>query len=108
MSGEGYSERTAVLEVAAASNDPRVAVAVKCMETHLEHLQPHNVEFCTLAKRRFGSLDYADLMNSTFALIPAGRSPATYRLGEALSAGAIPVFIHQNFVKPFAEVGGRF
>ncbi|CAB1113584.1 unnamed protein product [Ectocarpus sp. CCAP 1310/34] len=40
-------------------------------------------------------------MNTTFALLPAGRSPATYRLAEALSAGAIPVFIHQDFVKPF-------
>lgn len=34
-------------------------------------------------------------MNTTFALLPAGRSPATYRLAEALSAGALPVFIHQ-------------
>ncbi|CAM9123156.1 unnamed protein product [Ectocarpus sp. 6 AP-2014] len=57
---------------------------------------------CGASQREYDSSpSYGDLMNTTFALLPAGRSPATYRLAEALSAGALPVFIHQDFVKPF-------
>ena len=35
--------------------------------------------------------------------MPAGRSPATYRLAEVMSAGAIPVFVARDIVKPFPE-----
>lgn len=45
--------------------------------------------------------DYNDLFNSTFGLAPGGRSPASFRLLEILSAGAIPVLIVDNYVKPF-------
>lgn len=45
--------------------------------------------------------DFVDLMNSTFALVPAGIQPASYRFIEVLSAGAIPVLIADNYVKPF-------
>lgn len=54
-----------------------------------------NKELCQSSQKGYDETSYADLMNTTFALLPAGRSPATYRLGEALSAGALPVFIHQ-------------
>lgn len=47
------------------------------------------------------SHDFNDLMNTTFALVPAGIQPASYRFIEALSAGAIPVLIADNYVKPF-------
>jgi glucuronyl/N-acetylglucosaminyl transferase EXT1 len=44
------------------------------------------------------------LLNSTFALIPGGRSPGTYRLTETLMAGSIPVFVDQfddrSYVRP--------
>lgn len=42
-------------------------------------------------------------MNTTFALVPAGRSPGTFRLGEVMSAGAIPVFVARDYVRPFRE-----
>lgn len=54
-----------------------------------------NKALCESLQREYDHASYDDLMNTTFALLPAGRSPATYRLGEALSAGAIPVFVHQ-------------
>lgn len=54
-----------------------------------------NKELCESSRKEYDRASYGDLMNTTFALLPAGRSPATYRLGEALSAGALPVFIHQ-------------
>lgn len=41
--------------------------------------------------------------NTTFGLVPAGRSPATYRLAEVMSAGAIPVFVARDMVRPFPE-----
>lgn len=50
---------------------------------------------CESLLAEYNKQDYKDLMNSTFALVPGGRSPATYRLGEVLSAGCIPVFVHE-------------
>lgn len=44
---------------------------------------------------------FNDLMNTTFALVPAGVQPSSYRFLEVLSAGAIPVLIADNYVKPF-------
>ncbi|XP_024372133.1 uncharacterized protein [Physcomitrium patens] len=44
---------------------------------------------------------YEDLMNTTFALVPAGRQPSSYRFIEVLAAGSIPVLIADNYVKPF-------
>ncbi|KAH7425601.1 hypothetical protein KP509_11G062000, partial [Ceratopteris richardii] len=43
---------------------------------------------------------FQDLMNTTFGLAPAGRSPYSYRLIEILSAGAIPILIADDYVKP--------
>lgn len=45
--------------------------------------------------------DFFDLMNTTFALVPAGRQPNSFRFIEVLSAGSIPVLIADNYVKPF-------
>ncbi|CAN0085050.1 unnamed protein product [Ectocarpus sp. 12 AP-2014] len=42
-------------------------------------------------------------MNTTFALVPGGGSPGTHRLAEAMSAGAIPVIVVRDWVKPFPE-----
>lgn len=54
-----------------------------------------NKAHCESLLEEYNTQDYKDLMNSTFALVPGGRSPATYRLGEVLSAGCIPVFVHE-------------
>ena len=42
-------------------------------------------------------------MNTTFGLVPGGRSPGTYRLAEVMSAGAIPVFVARDIIQPFRE-----
>ena len=47
--------------------------------------------------------DYSDLMETTFGLVPAGRSPGTYRLAEVMSAGAIPVIVARDVIPPFRE-----
>lgn len=44
---------------------------------------------------------FDDLINSTFALVPAGSGVSSYRLMEVLSAGSIPVAISESIVLPF-------
>lgn len=65
-------------------NDPDngVAVVVHCFEIHGDHLKPENVEHCAKLRSTYEDYSYSDVMNTTFALVPAGRSPASYRLGE--------------------------
>lgn len=78
-------------------------MALNCFELHDEHLLPENVDFCDALNVTASRHDYEDLMNTTFGLVPAGRSPATYRLAEVMSAGAIPVFVAREYVRPFPE-----
>lgn len=59
-----------------------VITAMHCFELHDEHLLPENVKFCEQLKARYDDYSYDELMNTTFGLIPGGRSPGTYRLGE--------------------------
>lgn len=63
--------------------------------------QPWRGVDCAEDQALFDRCDFMDLLNSTFGLAPAGRSPASYRMLEVLSAGAIPVLIADNYVKPF-------
>ena len=65
---------------------------------------PELGEGCDEDREVHAKYDFVDLMNSTFALVPAGRQPASYRFTEALSAGAIPVLIADNYVKPFDSI----
>lgn len=78
-------------------------MALKCFELHDEYLYPENIDFCDALNATSERYDYVRLMNSTFGLVPAGRSPATYRLAEVMSAGAIPVFVTRDYVRPFPE-----
>ena len=49
---------------------------------------------CAAAAKRFdASESYAHLLDTVFHLCPTGRSPASYRMNEALAAGAIPIFV---------------
>ena len=67
---------------------------------------------CERLEREFrsGAPSYAELLNTTFALVPAGRQPASYRLAEVMAAGAIPVFVSGDlrtsspYVRPFGEL----
>ena len=54
-------------------------------------------------KRKERAPSYKQLLNTTFALVPEGRQAATYRLDEVMAAGAIPVFLSDPFVPPFAQ-----
>ena len=49
---------------------------------------------------------YVALLNTTFALVPAGRQPASFRLNEVLAAAAIPVLVSdgRQYVPPFDGV----
>lgn len=57
-------------------------IALKCHELHGQQLLPQNYKFCQTMGARNALFDYKSLMNSTFGLVPGGRSPGTYRLGE--------------------------
>ena len=67
-------------------------------------------EACAEQSRRWQSgaqradWSYAALLNSTFALVPLGRSPASYRLNEVLAHGCIPVFFSDGFVRPLPDL----
>lgn len=80
-----------------------VIMSLHCFETHNEHLLPENVEYCQALSDQYNDHNYPSLMNSTFGLVPAGRSPGTYRLVEIMSAGSIPVFVGRDLVPPFME-----
>lgn len=103
MSQDGSVEREAVRQIGLNTNSTDVVVVERCHATSPGMQAPENLEFCTQLLKQYDKYDYADLMNTTFSLIPAGRSPATYRLAECLSAGSIPVFINFSFVKPFPD-----
>lgn len=101
LSGTGYEDRLNLIPL--HSEPDGVIVALNCFELHDEHLLPENVDFCDALNVTASRHDYEHLMNTTFGLVPAGRSPATYRLAEVMSAGAIPVFVAREYVRPFPE-----
>ncbi|KAI5058611.1 hypothetical protein GOP47_0026781 [Adiantum capillus-veneris] len=80
-----------------------IIVAVTCKhETNnkIRRADPEEGKGCDEDEQTFAHYDFQDLMNATFGFAPAGRSPASYRMIEILSAGAIPVLIADNYVKP--------
>eukprot|EP00903_Cladosiphon_okamuranus_P016254 g14992.t1 len=101
LSQHGSEERLSLLPL----NDEKhgVVISVHCFDKHGEHLLLENVDFCQSLKDRYGNYDYGDLMATTFGLVPAGRSPGTYRLAEVMGAGAIPVIVARDYVPPFRE-----
>ncbi|CAN0320203.1 unnamed protein product, partial [Pylaiella littoralis] len=101
LSRGGSEERMSLVPLHDERNG--VVMSLHCFEMHGEHLLPENVEYCKSLKDRYDDHDYEGLMNTTFGLVPAGRSPGTYRLGEVMSAGSIPVFVGRDMVLPFRE-----
>lgn len=101
LGGHGSEDRMSVVPLHDEATG--VIAAMHCFEMHDEHLQPNNSEFCKALKARYDDYDYESLMNTTFALVPSGRELGTYRLGEVMSAGAIPVFIARDIIRPFRE-----
>ena len=80
LSGTGSEERMSVVPLQDEANG--VVSSMHCFELHHEHLLQDNVAYCEALKARYDDHEYGDLMNTTFSLVPSGRSPGTYRLGE--------------------------
>ncbi|CAM9868803.1 unnamed protein product [Ectocarpus sp. 12 AP-2014] len=102
LSGHGSGERMSLVPLQDEANG--VIMSLHCFEVHDEHLLPENVEYCRALSDQYDDHSYKSLMNSTFGWVPAGRSPGTYRLGEVMSAGSIPVFVGWDLVPPFKEL----
>eukprot|EP00752_Nemacystus_decipiens_P005374 g4874.t1 len=56
-----------------------IVSVLRCFEQHGEHRWPENFDYCAQAWLGYSAYSYEDLMNSTSALVPAGRSPGTFR-----------------------------
>lgn len=80
LGGHGSEERMALVPLQDEANG--VIASMHCFEYHQEHLLPENVKYCETLKEHYDDYDYKDLMNTTFGIVPAGRSPGTYRLAE--------------------------
>ncbi|KAI5071770.1 hypothetical protein GOP47_0014021 [Adiantum capillus-veneris] len=88
----------------AMHNGKDVVVAVTCNQVTNNEIREQNPDAgkgCDEDESRFKRYGFRELMNSTFGLVPAGRSPSSYRLIETMSTGSIPVLISDNYVKPF-------
>lgn len=80
LSGHGSEERINLVPLHDVDNG--VIMSLHCFEKHQEQLLPENVEYCERLHERYDDFEYEDIMNTTFGLVPAGRSPGSYRLGE--------------------------
>ena len=70
-----------------------VGIYMRCY-TSVVSRKVRDQKHCQQAAQRFDhGPDYRELLNTTFALCPAGRSPASYRMNEVMAAGAIPIFL---------------
>lgn len=57
---------------------------------------------CRVEIKRAGMKDYCEILaRSVFALAPRGYGPSSFRICEALQYGAIPVYISDEFIKPY-------
>ncbi|KAG0556237.1 hypothetical protein KC19_11G037500 [Ceratodon purpureus] len=84
-------------------NGEDVVVATTCRQYTNNKILEEHPELgihCDEDRELYTKFGFKDLMNTTFGLAPAGRQPASYRLIEVMSAGAIPVLITDNYVKP--------
>lgn len=84
-------------------DDGTVVISMKCFEMHGWRNYPKYRKVCDDMAKKYEESNYIDLFNSTFSLVPAGRSPASYRLVEAMASATIPVFVYpeRSWVKPY-------
>lgn len=80
LGGHGIEQRLSLAPIHDEENG--VIVALRCHDLHGQQLLPENYKFCQKMAARNDSFDYKTLMSTTFGLIPGGRSPGTFRLGE--------------------------
>ncbi|KAJ7567736.1 hypothetical protein O6H91_01G004500 [Diphasiastrum complanatum] len=106
--GTRYLSREGTFRSSAAfrsmHNGVDVIVATTCKHETNDKLlrwQPWRGSKCDEDQAIFDSYHFVELLNTTFGLTPAGRSPASYRMLEVLSVGVIPVLIADDYVMPF-------
>jgi glucuronyl/N-acetylglucosaminyl transferase EXT1 len=106
--------RAWLLPLAAHSTAARpIVIAAKCAQhptTKQFNERDANASVCLqLASKGNRQPSYMSLLNTTFALLPGGLQPASFRMDEAMAAGAIPVFVAGDldssspYVRPFEE-----
>jgi len=111
--GGAYERRALLMPLAKQSTASRpVLIAVKCRKgddgTYAESadISPAQCAELDRAPRE----KYLSTLNTTFALVPGGMQPASFRLDEVCAAGAIPVFVSGDlvtrsvYVRPFDEM----
>ena len=83
-----------------------IVIHLQCFKMHGWHKKKEYKHTCDMLDKSYERSNYNDLFNTTFALVPGGRQPATYRLTEALSAGALPVFVYPDidWIKPYSHI----
>ncbi|CAI5480482.1 unnamed protein product [Closterium sp. Yama58-4] len=94
-------------EFKALHNGNDIIVVTQCggsTNRRIMEEDPSLLPECTADLALFRSFSYPALMNSSFALVPAGRQASTYRFIEALTAGAIPVVVADNWKLPFDDI----
>ena len=93
--GEAGAGRTRLLDLVHLNTPAkRIVVAVQCHKIHGEHKLPAYSDRCSAYDEAMRLVPaYTTLLNTTFALVPGGRQPASFRLNEVMAVGAIPVFI---------------
>lgn len=111
LSGSGMEERMSLVPLHDEANG--VISSMHCFELHQEHLLPENAGPCRNLRSRYDDYTYSELMNTTFGLVPGGRSPGTYRLAEVRNwatasggAGVIRAHVLQ-FLSRFAQRLGK-
>ena len=102
----GSEKRALLLPLARQTTSQRpVAVYGRC---NLKQASPEQRPLCMqMNNETLGAPPYLSLLNTTFALVPGGISPASMRLAEVLAAGAVPVFVSGDvrssaaYVRPY-------
>ena len=107
--GAGRSRLLKLANLSTAAKN--IVVVEQCHKLHGLHRLAAYRERCNAYDKAMGvAPSYLTLLNSTFALVPGGRQPASIRLNEVLAAAAIPVFISGDmhttspYVLPFDGV----
>ncbi|CAI5996916.1 unnamed protein product [Closterium sp. NIES-64] len=87
-------------EFKALHNGKDVVVLTRCggsTNARILAEEPSLKPECDEDAKLYTQYDFADVMNTTFTLAPAGRQGSTYRFLEALTVGAIPVVVADNW-----------
>jgi len=96
------SERQAVISL--HNPDAGIVAVGACHMGQDAYRMLHNLAYCSKLQRVSSRYTQQELRNTTFGLVPVGRSPATFRLAETILGGQIPIIIApRSFRLPFAD-----